>query len=191
MDESGQKIGELLRVRRSFPYKIRPVMINFMTIFTAHDIAVFWCYVEKTEGCWIWKGSKVQAGYGRIVLQGKTYRAHRISYLFLKGEIPEGLCVCHTCDNPACVNPEHLWLGTSRENTKDMIIKGRLVRLRSKHRDSISKYPGISFRKGKKSKPWRARIMRNYLTVWKGEFETEEKAHQARLKALKSLLLSV
>lgn len=130
--------------------------------------------------CWIWHGSFLPNGYGRFGLNMKSYKAHRVAYFIIYGEIPKRKLVCHKCDNPSCVNPEHLFVGSPRENTLDMLSKGRLNRERSVHRDSISKYPGISLRKEKKSKPWRARIMRNYQTLWVKEFSTEEEAHKAR-----------
>jgi len=87
----------------------------------------FWKHVEKTDGCWNWTGCKYSFGYGRIVKRGgfQTMKPHILSWLIHNGEIPDGLCVCHSCDNRACCNPSHLWLGTSRQNTWDMINKGR------------------------------------------------------------------
>lgn len=78
--------------------------------------------------CWEWKGNKFNFGYGRFKLNGKYQRAHRLSYELFKGKIPEGLCVCHSCDNTSCVNPNHLWLGTQSENIKDCLKKNRTSR---------------------------------------------------------------
>lgn len=79
----------------------------------------------RGEGCWNWVGRKYPSGYGRVSLGSSDYRAHRVSYAFHCEVDPGEKLVCHSCDNPACVNPDHLWLGTHRGNTQDMIRKGR------------------------------------------------------------------
>ena len=76
-------------------------------------------------GCREWLSTKSKAGYGQFKHKGKHLKAHRVSYEFYKGEILFGLVVMHSCDNPTCVNPEHLSLGTPRDNTLDSVKKGR------------------------------------------------------------------
>lgn|SRR3990167_7131146 len=80
--------------------------------------------VEKTQGCWIWKTARNKQGYGAFG-RGEYKLAHRASWLFHVGEFDQSLCVLHKCDNPPCVNPEHLFLGTRDDNNKDKKIKGR------------------------------------------------------------------
>lgn len=78
------------------------------------------------NGCWEWLGGKNNIGYGMFRQGDKMRTAHRVGYeLFNNTTIPKNMCVCHTCDNPKCVNPKHLWLGTMKQNTTDMIKKGR------------------------------------------------------------------
>lgn len=74
-------------------------------------------------GCWLWIGNKTPSGYGYIQIEGKAFKAHRLSYLAFKGDFDQKLFVCHKCDYPSCVNPAHLFLGTSRDNTYDAIKK--------------------------------------------------------------------
>lgn len=87
----------------------------------------FWAKVDKSEGCWIWTGATLRRGYGAFQLNGRACRAHRVAYEMAYGSIPSGLFVCHSCDNPACVRPDHLWLGSAKDNTQDCIAKGRMV----------------------------------------------------------------
>lgn len=79
--------------------------------------------------CWIWNFRKNEDGYGELFVDGKKQKAHRISYQLFKGDIPKGLFVLHKCDNPSCINPDHLFLGTNADNMNDMKLKGRASRL--------------------------------------------------------------
>jgi len=87
-----------------------------------------WEKVKKTEGCWLWQGMKNQDGYGLICSKGhngKPWLVHRVIWELTNGSIPDGMQVLHHCDMPACVRPEHLFLGTQADNIADMLRKGR------------------------------------------------------------------
>lgn len=89
----------------------------------------FWEKVDKSKGensCWEWTRYKDKDGYGQLRFKGRMYLAHRFSYMTYVGAIPEGMLICHKCDNPSCVNPDHLFIGTHLDNKRDCIKKGRL-----------------------------------------------------------------
>lgn len=101
--------------------------------------------IRRRSGCWLWKGGHNKAGYGSArltCLGGKSILAHRLSWLVHKGAIPDGLHVLHHCDNPGCVRPAHLFVGTDNDNTQDRVRKGR---------------PGCQFFKGKSTPVRRVR----------------------------------
>ena len=83
--------------------------------------------LKQSNGCWDWQGSLTNGGYGQLRFEGKLWRAHRLFYTIHKGVIPNKLFVCHSCDNPKCVNPDHMFLGTIQENSNDMKKKGYLL----------------------------------------------------------------
>lgn len=81
--------------------------------------------VRVTEACWYWTAARDKDGYGLVWWKGKKERSHRVSYSLFKGAIPRGDFVCHSCDTPACVNPNHLWIGNAAANMWDMENKQR------------------------------------------------------------------
>lgn len=94
----------------------------------------FFRSIEKTDACWLWTGRLVGKGYGMIGLGGKGAKqilVHRLSHEIHKGPIPEGMVVMHKCDNPRCVNPDHLEAGTQSQNIKDAFARGRKLNLPS------------------------------------------------------------
>jgi hypothetical protein len=92
----------------------------------------FLALIKKTKGgCWLWQGKPNEGGYGRLKVKGKQRFAHHLGWELFKGKIPSGKKVLHDCplgDNPLCVNPAHLWLGTTRQNNEDMRLKGRAAK---------------------------------------------------------------
>jgi hypothetical protein len=88
----------------------------------------FWAKVDTSGDCWVWTGSVDRVGYGKISLSAREgwIRAHRASWELHHGPIPPGLFVCHRCDNPPCIRPDHLFLGTHAENMRDASRKGRV-----------------------------------------------------------------
>lgn len=93
--------------------------------------------VEKTDGCWLWTGAKNASGYGLYTWRegGKSHcmGAHRAGYILTHGDIDRDVQCCHRCDNPGCVNPEHIFLGSAKDNAQDMLAKGRHSKTRKPH----------------------------------------------------------
>jgi hypothetical protein len=90
----------------------------------AHEILFKNINIASENDCWVYKGN-IKRGYGSIYSNGHCIGAHRVSYQYHKGEIPESMFICHACDNKLCVNPKHLFIGTPLDNMRDKIQKGR------------------------------------------------------------------
>jgi HNH endonuclease len=93
----------------------------------------FWAKVEKTEGCWLWMGYRNKKGYGMFKMPDRVQLAHRAAWMLTNGPIPDGLDVLHKCDNPPCVRPTMLFLGTNADNQQDSVRKGRHVSTKKTH----------------------------------------------------------
>lgn len=107
-------------------YKYGDVNKTHVPTFGMSNEEKFWHYTKKSEECWEWQGP-TNHGYGYIRIDGPKRYMHRFSWELHNGEITDGLFVLHKCDNPSCVNPDHLFLGTQRDNVYDCIAKGRHV----------------------------------------------------------------
>lgn len=130
-----------------------------------NDEDAFYRWVDRdlpTNECWNWKGCKDKNGYGRLTVNRKDRRAHRISWSLINGEIPKGMFICHRCDNPSCVNPDHLFIGTGKDNSDDMISKGRNSVLKGKMNPAakLDEYDVMEIRK------WAASGMRHGIIAY-------------------------
>jgi len=96
----------------------------------------FWAKVDISGDCWLWKAWRKPSGYGQFRFNGINMHAHRVAWMLTNGNIPEGMCVLHRCDNPPCCNPDHLRLGTQQENIADRDSKGRHKALRGEEQGS-------------------------------------------------------
>ena len=85
----------------------------------------FWNYVDRSDGCWLWKRGRHRTGYGQLRFEGRDVMAHRVAYSLAVGDIPAGLHVLHRCDTPPCCRPDHLFVGTPADNARDRNQKGR------------------------------------------------------------------
>lgn len=104
----------------------KPIEYGDDLVSSFYDRVDFYPDTQDVE-CWGWLGQTDDKGYGRIrdKSSGEVYKSHRLSWTIHKGDIPDGMCICHKCDNPACSNPEHLFVGTQADNVSDMMNKGR------------------------------------------------------------------
>lgn len=122
-----EKCGKLFEVDRStLKYKsVRHCSNECRWDVDLREYVEKWSEPIPIAGCWLWSGVLAENGYGRPLWKGKKYYAHRLSYSAFHGEIPKDGCVLHECDNRACVNPAHLWLGSQLQNIEDMKNKKR------------------------------------------------------------------
>jgi hypothetical protein len=132
------------------------------------DKARFWSNVKRTNYCWEWTGGKKTDGYG-CFKHGKERGAHRIAYQLIYGKIPKNKSVCHSCDNPSCVNPTHLFVGSHFENMFDRQLKSKNRRI-----GRSSRYHGVSWRGD--SKKWRAWIKFDKKMKSLGNYKNEKDA---------------
>lgn len=107
----------------------------------------FWEKVHKTKDCWLWIASLETSGYGYFKLNGKSCRAHRVVWEWTYGPIPDGMCVCHRCDNPICVRPSHLFVGTVADNIRDAVAKGRQAKGERSGRSKLTTHEVLEIRR--------------------------------------------
>lgn len=140
-----QKCGNKLCVNPKHLYlghkrsgSITPVLQRFEKLFAK----------GTPTDCWEWQSTKNQGGYGRLRVDGRLQVAHRVSYRLYVGELSEDICVLHKCDNPGCVNPSHLFLGTQSDNMIDCSRKGRMVRPKGEdnHQSKLTKKAVLEIR---------------------------------------------
>ena len=139
--------------------------------------------LQVTEFCWLWTGSKLPRGYGRLYYQNKGYYAHRLALEIFKGvKVPDGMVVMHACDNPACCNPDHLSVGTQTDNMRDASSKGRTV--------NPSDWNGIANPKAKLTAAQTAEIKRRLLAGERpADLAREFGVGRARTTMIRKLLL--
>ena len=135
------------------------------------------CIPEPNSGCWLWVGAVKANGYGNFFLDGRFTQAHRASYVVFVGPIPTGLVVRHKCDNVACVNPQHLELGTQAQNVRDAIDRNRRKPFNRKHAGNKSGVVGVTW--ARQQSKWKVSFGRRHL----GYFDTLDAASTARREA--------
>lgn len=151
------------------------------------DQDAFYANAKRNGDCLEWNRFLNHKGYGSFYCFGSHFMAHRISFYLINGPFDSNLMVLHKCDNPSCINPEHLFLGTAKDNFDDMIQKGRgsldrstvhMKGLSQKSRMKRNPFIG-AFRKRSR---WRAMAGRNGKQIHLGMFDTQQEAHEAYMK---------
>jgi len=144
------------------------------------DYKRFMSKVIKTNDCWLWNAGKNYKDYGNfsVTINGcsKTYRAHRFIYEYFNGPIPEVMLVCHSCDMPGCVNPNHLWLGTVSDNAMDSVNKKRHGMAKKTHCPRGHEYtPNNTYVRSNRASP--ARECRKCRKIKSEEYEKKRKQY--------------
>lgn len=163
-------------------------------VLTEQDIIRFWAYINKTPGqgpkgdCWEWQRGRRHFGHGGFWLKGHTFQAHRIAFSLCLGYDPTSLCVCHSCDNPPCCNPAHLFLDTLAGNVEDMTRKGRAA---SGDKNGARLHPTTRARGSKNgnSKLSEQQVRQIRITYAKGHISQRDLA--ARYRVARSLVTAI
>lgn len=127
--------------RAASPPKVKRIKNRFR-----NTEATFWSRVDKIGDCWEWKGRKNENGYGMFCYHGKDWRAHRLAYFFVNKKMPPNLHACHKCDNPSCVNPDHIFWGTAKDNMVDCAKKRRTTLGEKNHHAKLTKEDVLAIR---------------------------------------------
>ena len=157
----------------------------------------WWGRIELSEGkdpCWLWLGPRHRNGYGKAKWRGRTWRAHRLSWELFREPVPRGLQVCHRCDVRHCTNPEHLFVGTAKDNAQDREAKGRgrkprKRRLVRRWRTERSNVAGVTWQKHDKVWQVHARVPGQRAKHYVGVFARLEAARRCGQAALSAVYL--
>lgn len=130
---------------------------------------------EPNSGCWLWIGYTMKNGYGQITYCQKSWLAHRLSFYGFNNIDPKELYVCHKCDNPSCVNPDHLFLGTHKDNMKDMVSKKRQPNIKKTHCPNGHEYSDENTKRYKFKGGWTSRFCRECMRIAGRKYKARKK----------------